>query len=310
MMQFNRKQLTLLAAIVGATLALCLSGLQAATLGRVLGSKILVRHVVQECMGTACEIEVGSAPLPGRSRVVSRREVLAALRSAGIGADGLRIPTRRRVVRPARKAGKDELLPLIREAIARVLPDDVILENLGRFGEIRVPRSGYRIEASWPGERSFRRRVSIPVKMIADDVPFLTVQIAATLVLEVRLPVAAGDLQKGLLLDNPAIEWADVRLTTPHRDLARSTSEIIGRRLVRIVAAGEPFRVRDLEKIPVVARGQKLAVESNHGLVRIRTSGIARQDGAMGDRIRIVVPSSSRLLFAEITGPGRAMVVP
>ncbi len=283
---------------------------EAAMPAQVSGSKIHVGDVVSKCLGAACEIEVGPAPLPGRAHVVRRQDVIKALREAGIDPKHLKIPMRRRVLRPARKASKQELAEHIRNAVIDILPDGVALESLGRISELDVPKNGYQVKARWPGERSFRRRVSVPIDLVADGALFRTLQISAILTLEIRLPVAIGDLPKGTILDNRVIKWTEAKLKAPPGKLACSASELIGRRLTQVVAKGEPFKVAVLEKIPVVTRGQRLTVESIQGLIRIRTYGEARQDGAVGDRIRIVVPSSSRLLWAEVTAPGLAVVLP
>ncbi|MCP4606257.1 MAG: flagellar basal body P-ring formation protein FlgA [Proteobacteria bacterium] len=283
---------------------------EAAMPSRAAGAKILVGDVVPMCKGAACEIEVGPSPLPGRTRVVSRQDVVRALAGAGIEQGNLKIPKRRRVIRPSKKASGQELKSLIRNAVIDVLPDGITLETLGRVNDLEVPESGYQIEARWPGERSFRHRISVPVDLIADGVSFRRLQIAATLALEIRLPVAARDLARGTILDDRSVKWVDTKLNAPPTQLACSASGIIGRRLLSTVPEGEPFKEAILEKIPIVKRGQRLSVESIQGLVRIRTSGVARQDGALGDRIRIGVQSASQLLWAEVAAPGRVVVMP
>ncbi len=283
---------------------------EASTQTRVSGASVLVGDVVKGCQGEACAIEVGPSPLPGRTRVVRRREVLAALRSAGFGTDDLMIPIRKRVVRPAKRIPEEELTPRVQDAVTDILPDGIALENLGRVGAMWVPKNGFEVQARWPGERSFRRRISIPIVLVSDGVPFRTLQVAATLQVITRLPVAAADLPKGTLLDGGTVKWAELHLNRPPDQLARTASVVLGRRLVRAVAKDEPFELVDLVKVAVVARGERLDLESIQGLVRIRTAGVARQDGAVGDRIRVLVHSTSRLLWAEVVAPGRAIVVP
>ncbi len=292
------------------TLAVGLFSAGAAVPKPISGARILVGDLVPRCKETSCSIEVGPAPLPGRSRVVRRQEVVKALKDAGHDSRGLNIPLSRRVLRPAKKVSKEELKNRISKAVVKVLPKGFVLESLGKVNGTNVPKDGFDVTARWPGDERFRRRVSIQVDLTSDGTSFRTMQIAATLSLNARLPVAARYLDVGTIVDAHSYKWSSVRLTEMPAHLARSPSEIIGRRISRVTEEGKPFKSRDLERIPVIMRGQRLNVVSIRGLVRVRTSGVARQDGAVGDVIRVIVQPAGRLLFANVTAPGFVEVTP
>ncbi len=277
---------------------------------RISSARILVGDIIDGCDGAACAVEVGSAPLPGKSRVVRRAEVRRALEREGIDPKSLRLPKRRRVIRTKRTASQDELATKIRAAVLAVVPLDVVIEELGRAGPLDVPKNGFDVQAHWPGENTFRRRVSVPVSLINDGVTFRTLQISAKLILEMRLPVAARDMEAGTILTPNSVSWATTRLVTPPLHTARTIEEVIGRRLAKQIGHGEQFSKRDLQRIPIVMRGQRLMVESQVGLVSIHASGVARQEGAAGDRIRVVAGPENRLLWAKVIAPGRAVMVP
>jgi flagella basal body P-ring formation protein FlgA len=44
--------------------------------------------------------------------------------------------------------------------------------------------------------------------------------------------------------------------------------------------------------------------------VRVKTTGVVRQDGAVGDRVRVILVPANRMVWAEIIAPGRAVVLP
>lgn len=79
-----------------------------------------------------------------------------------------------------------------------------------------------------------------------------------------------------------------------------------GYRLRSPIAAGHLLTMVDLETIPVVTAGDQVRVELVSGGLVIAVEAIARSSGAVGERVRLEVPSSHKNLQAEVTGPGEA----
>lgn len=277
---------------------------------KAFGAMIRVRDVVPGCPQRMCDLEVVPAPLPGRTRVVRKRDVVAAIERAGYKPSGLRIPERRRVTRPAKRVSEDVLRKRILNAVEMVLPKGVRLEQLGHVQEVKVPRSGFEARATWPGAEHFRRRVSIPVDLVSDGKTFLKIQVSALLILETDVPVARRDLHTGTIVTQNDIVWETVRLESLPTHLATTPSEVVGRQIATHIKQGQCFEQRSLKRIPVVRKGGQLTVESVFGLVRVKTTGVSRQDAAVGDRVRIVLVPANRLVWAEIVAPGRAVVMP
>lgn len=121
-------------------------------LSAVAQERITLSEVVPSLEETELgEIEVGEAPSPGMSRIVSRGEVLSALRKAGRSAKGLEIPRATKISRKSRQlraAEVDELvLPALREALA---PCEV--KRAPKLDAITVPKGdlSVRVEAHPP----------------------------------------------------------------------------------------------------------------------------------------------------------------
>ncbi len=299
--------------IIGSLIALAV-GLLGSTPSHAAGVRITEQHIrvgdlVPGCQGESCGVTIGRAPLPGKCRTVRRVEIKRALIQAQLDHHVGTLPARRRVCRRAVSVSPEELRSRIESAVTRVLPPDTFIEKLGRLGRINVPTAEFEVVASWPGMRSFRRQISIPVELVANGESFRSLQVSATLVQKKRLPVAARDLPTGVVLDPSAIQWKVLSLDAASSRFATQLPQLIGRRLEHPLARGERFPLNGLAAIPVITRGQQITVESSTGLIRIKARGIARQDGAVGDRIRVAVRAVQRLVWAEVTAPGLAMVV-
>ncbi len=275
-----------------------------------LGPVIRVGDVVPRCSGDVCEVEVATSPLPGRSALITESQVISALASAGFDDHTLRIPARKRLKRPGRKAEAAEVEKRVKEAINEVLPAGVVLEGIGRVGNIEVPKSGYEVSARWTAGAIFHRRTTVPVDLLDEGTAFRSIPVSVQLVQKMHVPVALRDLPVGHVLTRRDFAMQPITVEGRGDELAKEPKEVVGKRLQQQMRGGEPFVARHLEGIPVVLRGERVTVISQVGGVRISASAVARQDGAVGERILAIVGSSSKRLWVEVAAPGVAVVAP
>ena len=79
-----------------------------------------------------------------------------------------------------------------------------------------------------------------------------------------------------------------------------------GYRLRSPVAPGHLLTMQDLEPIPVVAAGEQVRLEVVSGSLTIALEALARSGGAVGEKIRLEMPTSHKNVQAVVTGPGEA----
>ncbi len=77
--------------------------------------------------------------------------------------------------------------------------------------------------------------------------------------------------------------------------------------LVR-AAAASPVAVRAERAEPVIRRGDQVEVVAATSSFTVSTSGVAEQDGAPGDRVRVRVERRSSPLIGEVLPDGRVML--
>ena len=280
------------------------------TIHKAFGPDVLVGDIVNRCPPEICALAVTPSPLPGRTKTVNRREVADAVRRAGKDPEFLRIPERVRVSRPSKIAKAAELKGRIETAIKAVLPPGVVLEELGTVSDLEVPKLGYAVSARWTGEEKFRRRASIPLEFLSEGTRFRTDQVSVLLAFETSIPVAVRDLRPGEVVSERDIRFKTVRLDSDAERTVTERAAVLGHQVQSPVAAGESFATEDLKRVPVVREGERVSLESVFGLVKVSALAVSRQDGAVGDRVRVITLVESRLVWARILGPGRAMVVP
>ena len=64
----------------------------------------------------------------------------------------------------------------------------------------------------------------------------------------------------------------------------------------------------DIEPKPPVSRGERVIVHSSAGLVTVVVSGIAEQDGNIGDRLQVRNPENGELYLASVAAEGEVVV--
>jgi flagella basal body P-ring formation protein FlgA len=80
-----------------------------------------------------------------------------------------------------------------------------------------------------------------------------------------------------------------------------------GFRLRSNVSAGHTLTQADLEPIPLVSAGERVRLTVRSGCLAITADGTARSPGAMGDKVRVELPSR-KWVQAVVTGPNEARV--
>ena len=81
-----------------------------------------------------------------------------------------------------------------------------------------------------------------------------------------------------------------------------------GCRLRAPVPAGRILVRQDLETIPVVLAGEMVRLEVVSGSLVIAVEALARTSGAVGDKVRLEMPSSRKNIQAVVSAPGEARV--
>ncbi len=134
-------------------------------------------------------------------------------------------------------------------------------------------------------------------------------EVARNLVLRAELEaiapvaVAAGDLQRGMLLTERDLNLAEVDLVEV-RQPCFDLRELVGKKLKRSVRLGEPLERSSVEFPPLVQRGEVVTLIARRGAVTVTARGEARQDGGQGETIRVRNLDSRRDLSGRVAGAG------
>lgn len=74
------------------------------------------------------------------------------------------------------------------------------------------------------------------------------------------------------------------------------------------IPATMPITLRQLSSPLVIHRGENISIVAEAGNIRVQISGVAMDDGHLGDTIKIKNTVSNRIIEASVTGSGKARI--
>jgi flagella basal body P-ring formation protein FlgA len=126
----------------------------------------------------------------------------------------------------------------------------------------------------------------------------------------VEVPVSSTRLLGGAVLRSEDVLMARVHATMLHGEVVHHPSDAIGLQLKRQVAAGQPLALAELMRPAMVQKGAAVLMVLDSPGILLTAQGQAMEQGATGERIRVLNPVSRAVVEAEVIGPGRVRVTP
>ncbi len=175
-------------------------------------ARIRLGDLVTSAPEGAADADLGPAPPPGGSRLVSKQEILRQLRELGQDGSNLALPPAIRVTRAANRLSAEELKGLVTPAIARSLPagttlgavtvrSGAVLSRRASVGHVTFPKLPKR-------EGSFK--TTAMVELVTDGEVAMRLPVSVTLDLK---PEAAKSLLERGAQVNLLIERGPARVT-------------------------------------------------------------------------------------------------
>jgi flagella basal body P-ring formation protein FlgA len=242
-------------------------------------------------------LDVGPSPRPGKSGFVTRTAVQEALRR--IGADpalATALPARAEIQRAGTHFTSAALSERVREAASADLPVGITIDSVLGLEDVTLPKGENRIDVSLG---KLRRSTVVTVDIHSDGRRFARQQGTLQLSGTARTPVLRDDLPKGTTVKPEHLEMKDVALDHVPEGAMTRAEDLVGQRLRTKTTAKTMVRKAAVEAPPVIARGDVVRVVARGRGLKISRQGVAQQDGAIGQTIKVKA-SEGELLLGKI----------
>ncbi|WP_428486613.1 flagellar basal body P-ring formation chaperone FlgA [Rhodopila sp.] len=261
--------------------------------------------------GKNADMLLGTGPDPGGRIVVEATQLNAIARQFDVAWRSVSPADRAVLEWPGRPLKREEAIEAVRTAItAAGAPDDWDIDIPG-FSPPIVPFEGVSAPTvSQLDYDSNTGRFTAMLSITGEAMNPINVRIGGRVEAMAEAPVASTRLLPETVLRADDVHTARVRISQIRTQVATSVDQIIGMELKRPVPAGQPLRLADLTKPPLVQRGATVQVQLEVAGLSVNGQAVAMDAGAEGERIRVQNRNSRALLTAQVIGPGLVRVTP
>jgi flagella basal body P-ring formation protein FlgA len=119
-------------------------------------------------------------------------------------------------------------------------------------------------------------------------------------------PIARGAMITGADVELQILEASPA--TTSRRSPFNSLDQFVGMEARQAIQPGETIFTDQVQAPILVKRGELITVVSQGGGIRVRTTALAREDGAKGDLVKVEAEETGERFDARVIGPREAAV--
>jgi len=124
----------------------------------------------------------------------------------------------------------------------------------------------------------------------------------------VQIPVLKHSLRRGDLITRNKVKTITVREDHITDDMVLAMDELVGMTPRRVLPAGAPVAMKELDKPIMIERGDLVTMQLQNGPIAITAIAKAMESGAKGDVIRLMNMDSKRTLEAQVTNLREARI--
>jgi flagella basal body P-ring formation protein FlgA len=213
------------------------------------------------------------------------------------------------IERTATVLGVEQLRPAVGPAlVARGLPPgaDFAFDNPAL--KVMVPTGGDPSVAVEQMTYDGRQRFVATLVIGDDPATAERLRLTGRVFQTIDAVVLTRPIQPGDVIRARDLEVIRVRAEQAGAAVIRDPARMIGRTVRRTLLAGQPIRGQDLAPVLWVQRNSLVTVKVDSSRIAIAMQGKALDDGAEGDRVRVINTRSDKTIQGIVTGPGEVTV--
>lgn len=254
-------------------------------------------------------IRICDAPAPKTKVTVLGGTLLEKISFEGVekNAVGYSIPRSIVIERDGRTVTRDEVLSAIKQELWKIKNADLQVRDVEWANSQIIPAGESKITTEFLGE-AVSGKLPVRVEIFVDEKPvarFLATGIADDWK---EVPVLNRVVDRGGVISTEDLQLVRTNLSQYPADAVSGLTELIGKRARGRLQAGEVVRRSNIDIPPMIAKGKKVSVIYQKGLLRASATGIALEDGFEGSKITFRNEVSKKVVVAKVTSSQTAEV--
>ena len=295
-----------------ALMCLCLSGpASGATLRPFVSLSEPVVRLSDLFEHAGPDLPLGPAPAPGGRIVVESAQLTAIARQFGVDWRPSGTADRAVLDRPGRPLVRDDIVGALRTALQQAgAPHDAELELPTLTAPLMPAQAMLQVEVAQLDLDAGTGRFTAMLNVVAGTAASAPLRVSGRVVEMLELPVPRRRLLAGEIVVAGDLEWTRLRSGQTRGELVRDPREAVGMAPRRTLQPGQPMPMEALGRPVVVRKGMVMMLSLDSPGIQLTAQGVAMEPAGLGERVRVQNPLSRVVVEAEVTGPGRARVVP
>ncbi len=270
----------------------------------VTGDRITVGDIFDGARDNA-DYVLGPAPQPGKDMVLDARtlyRIAAALKldwKPQSSADSI-VVRRAATVIPV-----TQIEDVLKSALEKQpgLDDKFTMTMMNSLDPMVLPQGeDASVEVAALSYDATRSMFDATLVAPSKDNPLKKIHLTGQIERIMAIPVLKNSLRNGDLINAHDLDWVDVPVRNVQHDMLVNEKDVLGMTPRRIIAAGRPMIVNDLQQPVLVSRGDEVTISFANGPIQLSTKGRAMQNGARGDSVRVTNINSNKSFDAFVTG--------
>ena len=278
------------------------------------GEEVLLGQVA-DIRGPAADsmasLSVGSAPGPGRRRVITRSAIVRILAAAGHGADAVLVEgaAQLRLVGSGQRLDPQRVREVLQTALSEILPrGEVVIEDVRLPAGLQLPTGEYELRAGPLPRQPHSGRQRLVVEVVFADGTRRRVGVQAQVRVRGPMLVAARDVSRGEPLREVDLRL-EVREYRNGSPVLTDPAQAIGKVVRTPLRREQPLRANLIHEALAVETGQTVVAVFRSGGVLLEMETRARGKGGVGNIIPVASQDGRKTLRARIIGPGRVALL-
>ncbi|MBV9748813.1 MAG: flagellar basal body P-ring formation protein FlgA, partial [Acetobacteraceae bacterium] len=249
--------------------------------------------------GVAKDRDLGPAPAPGARILVEAPQLAAIARQFGVDWEPASPGDRAIVERAGQPLSREAVLAAVRAALAAAgAPADADVEVPAFAAPIVPMEGGAEPSISQLAYDAGTGEFTALVSVAAAGMTPAQSRVAGRVVPTQELPVPTRAIGTGEVLGAADMRVIRVRAAGLAGEAVHSAAQAVGLAPRRPLAKGQPILLADLERPVLVRRGASVTMALAMPGLALTAEGIAMAPATMGERIRVLNPSSKMLVEA------------
>lgn len=250
-------------------------------------------------------IKVSEAPVPGRSRWVTAKQVQMGLARFGVDASLYRIlssgPTK--VRRRALQVKAQHICDAVKRHIQANSPwrsDQMKIKPITYSQDVTVVDGQLSFRVKSPKHSDWLGSIPFTVSVFVDGRIAKKVTVPVTIEVWSDVALAAIPLGKYQIIEAKHVRIEKMNLARVPENAVLRIEQAVGSRTNRNIAVNSILRCDQLELPPVVKRGDVVQVVAESKRMKVSVKARAKESGAIGKIIRVQNLRSKKTIYAQV----------